>query len=82
MAFEAGASDLIRLVQGLALTAGGLVLGAAEALALTRLLVGLLYKVIRVVRGGDDDLLSGSVLFCTLGAHPGPMQSGRCRIDS
>jgi hypothetical protein len=34
---------------GLALRAGGLVLGTADALTLTRLLVGLLYKVIRVV---------------------------------
>jgi macrolide transport system ATP-binding/permease protein len=47
MALGAGSSDLLRLVmsQGLALTAGGLVLGTAAALALTRLIVGLLYKV-------------------------------------
>jgi predicted permease len=47
MALGAEASDLVRRVmsQGLALTAGGLVLGAAAALALTRLTVGLLYKV-------------------------------------
>jgi ABC-type antimicrobial peptide transport system permease subunit len=47
MALGAEASDLLRLVmsQGLALTAGGLVLGVAAALALTRLTVGLLYKV-------------------------------------
>ena len=31
--------------QGLALTAGGIVLGAAVALASTRLIAGLLYKV-------------------------------------
>ncbi|HXB68772.1 MAG TPA: ADOP family duplicated permease, partial [Candidatus Acidoferrales bacterium] len=47
MALGASAPDLLRLVmsQGLKLTAGGLVLGAAAALALTRLTVGLLYKV-------------------------------------
>jgi ABC-type antimicrobial peptide transport system permease subunit len=47
MALGAGSSNLIRLVmsQGLALTAGGLVLGVAAALAMTRLIVGLLYKV-------------------------------------
>ena len=31
--------------QGLALTGGGLLLGAAAALAMTRLIVGMLYKV-------------------------------------
>jgi len=47
MALGADASDLLRLVmsKGLALTAGGVVLGAAAALALTRLLGYLLYKV-------------------------------------
>ncbi len=47
MALGAGASDLLRLVmsQGLALTGGGLILGVAAALGLTRLIVGLLYKV-------------------------------------
>jgi ABC-type antimicrobial peptide transport system permease subunit len=47
MALGARASDLLRLVmsQGLALTAGGLVLGVAVALTMTRLIVGLLYKV-------------------------------------
>ncbi|MDP8980594.1 MAG: ABC transporter permease [Acidobacteriota bacterium] len=47
MALGAGSSNLIRLVmsQGLALTGGGLVLGAAAALAMTRLIVGMLYKV-------------------------------------
>jgi predicted permease len=47
MALGAGAPDLLRLVmsQGLKLTAGGLLLGAAAALGLTRLTVGLLYKV-------------------------------------
>jgi predicted permease len=47
MALGAGASNLLRLVmsRGLALTAGGAALGAAVALALTRLLGSLLYKV-------------------------------------
>jgi predicted permease len=47
MALGAGASDLLRLVMshGLALTAGGIALGAALALGLTRLLGNLLYKV-------------------------------------
>ena len=48
MALGAETSDLLRRVmsQGLALTAGGLVLGAAVALASTQLIVGgLLYKV-------------------------------------
>ena len=47
MALGARASHLLRLVlsQGLTLTAGGIVLGAAAALGLTRLLGYLLYKV-------------------------------------
>jgi macrolide transport system ATP-binding/permease protein len=47
MALGASASDLLRLVMshGLALTAGGVVLGAAAALGLTRLLGYILYKV-------------------------------------
>jgi predicted permease len=47
MALGAGAGDLVRLVlsHGLALTAGGIALGAAAALGLTRLLGNLLYKV-------------------------------------
>jgi predicted permease len=47
MALGAGASDVMRLVmsQGLALTAGGVALGAAAALGLTRLLGNMLYKV-------------------------------------
>jgi putative ABC transport system permease protein len=47
MALGAGASNLLRLVmsRGLSLTAGGLLLGAAAALGLTRLLGNLLYKV-------------------------------------
>lgn len=47
MALGAGASDLLRLVlsKGLALTAGGLVLGLVVALQVTRLLGYLLYKV-------------------------------------
>jgi predicted permease len=47
MALGAGATNLLKLVlaRGLALTASGVALGAAVALALTRLLGGLLYKV-------------------------------------
>src|SRR6266566_3181974 len=47
MALGAGASNLLRLVmsRGLVLTAGGVLLGTAAALALTRLLGNLLYKV-------------------------------------
>ncbi len=47
MALGAGASNLLRLVmkRGLALTAGGVALGAAVALGLTRLLGNLLYNV-------------------------------------
>ena len=47
MALGARASDLLKLVmsQGLALTAGGVALGAVVALAATRLLGYLLYKV-------------------------------------
>jgi predicted permease len=47
IALGAGASDLLRLVMspGLALAAGGVVLGAAVALALTRLIGYLLYNV-------------------------------------
>src|SRR5882724_4940697 len=47
MALGADASNLLRLVisRGLALTAGGVFLGAAVALGLTRLLGSLLYKV-------------------------------------
>src|SRR5467141_3149499 len=47
MALGADASNLLRLVmwRGLALTAGGVLLGATAALGLTRLLGNLLYKV-------------------------------------
>src|SRR3989449_5440301 len=47
MALGAGASDLLRLVMshGLALTAGGIALGAGASLGLTRLMGDLLYKV-------------------------------------
>ena len=47
MALGARASDLLRLVltKGLALTAGGVILGVVAALQLTRLLGYLLYKV-------------------------------------
>ena len=47
MALGAGVSDLLRLVmsRGVLLTLGGIVIGGAAALALTRLLGDLLYKV-------------------------------------
>jgi ABC-type antimicrobial peptide transport system permease subunit len=47
MALGADPSNLLRLVlsRGLALTAGGLLLGAAMALSLTRLMGNLLYNV-------------------------------------
>jgi len=47
MALGAGASNVLRLVisRGLALMLGGVVLGAAVALGLTRLLGNLLYHV-------------------------------------
>ena len=59
MALGAGASNLLRLVlsRGLALTAGGVLLGAAAALVLTRLLGNLLYKV-----SPRDPLAFGSAL--------------------
>ncbi len=59
MALGADASNLLRLVmsRGLALTAGGVLLGGAVALALTRLLGNLLYKV-----NPRDPLAFGSAL--------------------
>ena len=59
MALGANASNLLRLVisRGLALTAGGVLLGAVVALALTRLLGNLLYKV-----SPRDPLAFGSAL--------------------
>jgi len=59
MALGAGASNLLRLVlsRGLALTAGGVALGTAVALGLTRLLGNLLYKV-----SPRDPLAFGSAL--------------------
>jgi macrolide transport system ATP-binding/permease protein len=47
MALGAGRADLLRLVMGngLALTTGGVLLGAAAALGLTRLIADVLYKV-------------------------------------
>jgi predicted permease len=60
MALGAGASSLLRLVmsRGLTLTGGGVLLGAAVALALTRLLGNLLYKV-----SPRDPLAFGSALL-------------------
>ncbi|HXN52629.1 MAG TPA: ABC transporter permease [Candidatus Acidoferrum sp.] len=60
MALGAGASNLLRLVMshGLTLTAAGVVLGAAAALASTRLLGNLLYKV-----SPRDPLAFGSALI-------------------
>jgi putative ABC transport system permease protein len=59
MALGAGASNLLGLVfsRGLALTAGGVFLGAAAALGLTRLLGNLLFKV-----SPRDPLAFGSAL--------------------
>jgi len=59
MALGAGASNLLRLVmsRGLGLTVGGVALGAAAALGLTRLLGNLLYKV-----SPRDPLAFGSAL--------------------
>jgi macrolide transport system ATP-binding/permease protein len=59
MALGADASDLLRLVllRGLALTAGGVLCGAAAALALTRLLGNMLYNV-----SPRDPLAFGSAL--------------------
>jgi predicted permease len=60
MALGAGASNLLRLVisRGLALTAGGVALGAAVALGVTRLLGSLLYKV-----SPRDPMAFGSALL-------------------
>jgi predicted permease len=60
MALGAGTSNLLRLVmsRGLVLTAGGVVLGAAAALGLTRLLGNLLYQV-----SPRDPLAFGSALL-------------------
>jgi macrolide transport system ATP-binding/permease protein len=60
MALGAGASNLLRQVmsRGLTLTAAGITLGAAAALALTRLLGNLLYKV-----SPRDPLVFGSALL-------------------
>ena len=59
MALGADASNLLRLVisRGLTLTGGGVLLGTAAALALTRLLGNLLYKV-----SPRDPLAFGSAL--------------------
>jgi macrolide transport system ATP-binding/permease protein len=59
MALGAGASNLLRLVlsRGLALTGGGVLLGAAASLGLTRLLGNLLYSV-----SPRDPLAFGSAL--------------------
>jgi predicted permease len=59
MALGAGAPDLLRLVlaRGLALTAGGIALGAVAALGLTRLMGDLLYRI-----SPRDPLTFGSAL--------------------
>jgi len=59
MALGAGAPDLLRLVMthGMALTAGGVALGAGAALALTRLMGDMLYKI-----SPRDPLAFGSAL--------------------
>jgi putative ABC transport system permease protein len=60
MALGASVSDLLRLVlsRGLALTVGGLILGAAAAFALTRLLANRLYQV-----SPHDPIAFGSALI-------------------
>ena len=60
MALGAGSSDLLRLVMrhGLKLTVGGVFLGTAAALVLTRLLGSMLYKV-----SPRDPLAFGSALI-------------------
>ena len=60
MALGASVSDLLRLVlsRGLALTVGGLILGAAAAFALTRLLANRLYEV-----SPHDPIAFGSALI-------------------
>jgi predicted permease len=65
MALGAGASNLLRLVlsRGLALTAGGVILGAAVAFGLTRLLGNLLYKV-----SPRDPLAFGSAFVVMMAA--------------
>jgi macrolide transport system ATP-binding/permease protein len=65
MALGAGASNLLRLVlsRGLALTVGGVLLGAAVAFGLTRLLGNLLYKV-----SPRDPLAFGSALVVMMAA--------------
>jgi putative ABC transport system permease protein len=65
MALGAGASNLLRLVlaRGLALTIGGVILGAAVAFGLTRLLGNLLYKV-----SPRDPLAFGSALVVMMAA--------------
>ncbi|HEV3459382.1 MAG TPA: FtsX-like permease family protein, partial [Thermoanaerobaculia bacterium] len=59
MALGASAPELLRLVisHGLALTAGGVALGAAAALGLTRLMGDMLYKI-----SPRDPLAFGSAL--------------------
>ena len=65
MALGAGTSNLMRLVmsRGLTLTAGGVLLGGMVALALTRLLGNLLYKV-----SPRDPLAFGSALLVMMAA--------------
>jgi ABC-type antimicrobial peptide transport system permease subunit len=65
MALGARASDLLRVVmsQGLLLTAAGVVLGAAAALGMTRLIVDLLYKL-----SPRDPLVFGSASLVMIAA--------------
>ena len=89
MALGAAPSDLLWLVlsHGFALTAGGVVLGPAAALALTRLIGNLLYKV-----NPRDPLAFGSALavmaiaswaacFCLPGAPRALIQYAPCGIE-
>jgi ABC-type antimicrobial peptide transport system permease subunit len=90
MALGTGASNLLRLVmkRGLALTAGGVALGAAVALGLTRLLGNLLYNVsppagsagVRVGFPGDDDCRIDSVFLACVARRADRSGAGAARV--
>jgi predicted permease len=75
MALGARAGDVLQLIvsRGLRLTTAGIVIGAVAALALTRLMGNLLYKVspsdpagVRIGARGDHHLLAGCLFFTCL----------------